>query len=248
MDELSRGPRQAVSHAATKAWERIGAAVYDPVVATAERRGMAECRRRLLASAKGAVVEIGAGTGLNVPYYPREITSLVLTEPTAAMAAHLRRRVRTARPDTKVIETPGDRLPAESGSVDTVVSTLVLCTVPDPEAVLAEIVRVLRPNGQFLFCEHVRSDVPASARWQDRLAGPWSVFAQGCRCNRRTLATIEETFGGVEVDRGVWQGMPAIVRPLVIGRAVPGSESGGVEGSTGGYEVRPRAVESGGEK
>lgn len=238
-----------VSHAVTRVWARVGAAAYDPMPAAAERRGMGDRRRRLLASARGTIIEIGAGTGLNVPHYPREVSSLVLTERTAAMAARLRSRVRGVRPDAEVIETPGDRLPAATGSVDTVVSTLVSCTVPAPETVLAEVARVLRPNGQFLFCEHVRSDDPAAARWQDRLAGPWSAFGQGCRCNRSTLSSIEQTFRGVEVDRGVWQGMSALVRPSVIGRAGHGgTEVGRAERSTESNDKRPGVVESGGTK
>ncbi|RDI30592.1 methyltransferase family protein [Rhodococcus sp. AG1013] len=219
MNEVVSGPVRSL-------WARAGAAVYDPMLVKAERRGMAERRRRLLASAEGAVLEIGAGTGLNVPYYPTTVSSLVLTEPIAPMAARLRNRVRTLRPDAEVVEAPGHRLPAATGTVDTVVSTLVLCTVPDPDAVLGEIARVLRPNGRFLFCEHVRSEDPALARRQDRLAGPWSVFGQGCRCDRRTLSSISGAFGDVEVDHGAWQGMPALVRPLVIGRAMHGTVSG----------------------
>ncbi|GAB2645925.1 hypothetical protein GCM10027068_26870 [Prescottella soli] len=112
-----------------------------------------------------------------------------------------------------------------------------------------EIARVLRPNGQFLFCEHVRSDDSAAARWQDRLAGPWSVFGQGCRGNRSTLSSIERTFGGVQVDRGEWQGASVLVRPLMIGRAGQGeTEVGRAERSTESYDRRPEVVESGGTK
>lgn len=109
-----------------------------------------------------------------------------------------------------------------------------------------ETARVPRRNRQFLISEHVRSDDSVSARWQDRLAGTWSVFGQERRCNRRTLSSIEWAFGGVQVDRELWQGMPAVVRPSVIGWAVSGNEVGRAVCSTDGYEMRPRAVESGG--
>jgi SAM-dependent methyltransferase len=101
-----------------------------------------------------------------------------------------------------------------------VVSTLVLCTVDAPDLALAEMARVLRPDGRLLFIEHVRAEEPGLARWQDRLAGPWRIFAQGCRCNRATVALIRAY--GFELERerpAVWRAMPPIVRPLIVGQA-----------------------------
>ena len=95
-----------------------------------------------------------------------------------------------------------------------------------PDAVLAEIVCVRRPNRPFSFCEHVLSGDHGPAKWQDRLAGPWSVFGQGCRCNRRTLVSISGTFGGVEIEPGTWRGMPATVCPLAMGRAIRAGKDG----------------------
>lgn len=119
---------------------------------------------------------------------------------------------------------PAERLPFDDGSIDTVVSTLVLCTVDAPDLALREVARVLRPDGQLLFIEHVRSDAARLAAWQDRLAGPWQRFAEGCRCNRATVELIKAC--DLEVDElreASWRGMPAIVRPLVAGRARPRS-------------------------
>lgn len=196
-------------------WSRVFAAAYDPFLWLAERRGVAALRSELLAGARGRVVELGAGTGLNVRHYPA-VDELVLTEPDPAMARRLERRAA----GLQVIEAPAEQLPFENGSVDTVVSTLVLCTVPDLRAALDEIRRVLSPGGRLLFLEHVRSDIPGLARWQDRLHGPWHAFAEGCHCNR---ATLPELFGAgfdVEVRRHAeWRWMPAIVRPLVVGAA-----------------------------
>jgi SAM-dependent methyltransferase len=119
-----------------------------------------------------------------------------------------------------VVEAPAQRLPFADGSVDTVVSTMVLCTVDAPDLALAEIARVLRPDGRLLFIEHVRSDWPGLARWQDRLAGPWRIFAQGCRCNRPTMELIAAYGFEVEGERHAsWHAMPLIVRPLIIGQA-----------------------------
>lgn len=113
----------------------------------------------------------------------------------------------------------------------------------------AEMAGVLRPNGRFPFCQHVGSDDSAAARWQDRVAGQWSVFGQGCRCTCQTLSSVERTFRGVEVDRGVWQGMSVLVRPSVIGRTVQGgTEVGRGKCAIESIDKRPGVVESGGTK
>ena len=114
----------------------------------------------------------------------------------------------------------GEHLPFPDASIDTAVATLVFCTIPDPEAVLGEVVRVLKPEGRLLFLEHVRAEDPKTARWQDRLERPWSWFGRGCHPNRDTLATIEASsleVTGVERDR--MPKAPPIVRPLVVGEA-----------------------------
>jgi ubiquinone/menaquinone biosynthesis C-methylase UbiE len=103
--------------------------------------------------------------------------------------------------------------------VDTVVSTLVLCTVDDPEGALREIARILRPDGQVLFIEHVRASSRFLAACQDKLLRPWRGFAGGCVCNRPTLDLMRTVGFTVEADDGVWRGMPAIVHPLAVGRA-----------------------------
>jgi len=199
---------------------RLKAGVYDLFLLTAERAGMRERRRTLLRGARGRVLEIGAGTGLNAPHYPETVDELVLTEPNLAMSRRLRGRVRRAGLGADVVCTSAERLPARDGSVDTVVSTFVLCTVEEPARVLAEIARVLRPGGQFLFMEHVRADTDRLARWQDLLEAPWRRFADGCRCNRPLLEEIRRSgFAVDEPSRAEWRAMPPIVRPVVIGRA-----------------------------
>ena len=97
---------------------------------------------------------------------------------------------------------------------------MVLCTVEDARAAIAEVRRVLRPGGRLLFVEHVKAASPRLAGWQDRLAGPWAAFAQGCRCDRPTEALLAGAFRVERVERGRWRGMPALVHPLVIGEAV----------------------------
>jgi len=200
--------------------KRFSAATYEPFLWLGERRGMRDRRRRLLAEARGSALEIGAGTGLNVDLYPGRIERLVLAEPDEAMARKLRRRVERSATAAEVVEAPAESLPFEDASFDTVVSTMVLCTAGDPRAAVAEISRVLRPGGRFLFCEHVLSDAPRLARWQQRLAGPWAAFAEGCRCDQDTLSMIEAELAvaGVEEDR--WRGMVPLVHPLRVGEAV----------------------------
>jgi ubiquinone/menaquinone biosynthesis C-methylase UbiE len=119
-----------------------------------------------------------------------------------------------------VIDAPAESLPFADASVDTVVTTLVLCTVGDPERALHEIARVLRPDGELLFLEHVRAESPRLAWWQDRLAGPWRRFADGCNCNRATAQLITDAgFTIHDVRQASWRRSPPIVRPLIIGRA-----------------------------
>jgi SAM-dependent methyltransferase len=204
-------------------WARIGARVYDPFLALAERSGMAARRRALLAGAHGRVLELGAGTGLNLAHYPAGITELVLTEPEPAMRSRLERRVERSERDATVVAAPAEELPFADGAFDTVVSTLVLCTVEDPVAAAREARRVLAEDGRLLFVEHVRATTPRLARWQDRLARPWGAFAQGCRCNQATIELMERAQLRVErVAPGRWSGMPAVVRPLVVGHATAG--------------------------
>jgi ubiquinone/menaquinone biosynthesis C-methylase UbiE len=208
-------------------WARVFAAIYDRTLWSGERASLRAPRSELLACARGRTVEVGAGTGLNLPHYRTDVDDLVLLEPDAAMRAHLEQRYATGRRPAQVIAAPAEHLPFDDASVDTVVSTLVLCTVDAPDRALHEIRRVLRPDGQFLFIEHVRSESPLLARWQDRLAPPWRRFARGCRCNRATAALISQSgFAFEEVHEASWRAMPPIVRPLVAGRAVPGASNG----------------------
>jgi SAM-dependent methyltransferase len=211
---------QHVTPARDSAWAHAFALLYDPFVWVGERAGLSAHRRHLLTGARGVTLEIGSGTGLNLPHYPDQVGELVLAEPDAPMRARLEKRLNRSKRRTRLIDAPAERLPFPDGSVDTVVSTLVLCTVDAPDLALREIARVLRPAGQLLFLEHVRSESPTLARWQDRLATPWHSFARGCRCNRAIAELIVTC--GFELDQtreASWRAMPPIVRPLIIGRA-----------------------------
>lgn len=201
------------------AWLRVLALAYDPFVGIGEFSGMRARRRTLLRAARGTVVEIGAGTGLNVPHYPDGTSELVLTEPDAAMRRRLEKRLDRHGRTARIVDAPAECLPLPDASVQTVVSTLVLCTVEDPERTLREVARVLRPDGQLLLIEHVRARSPRLSAWQDRLCGPWRRFAGGCRCNQATGDLLRSCGFTVPADDQTWRGMPAIVHPLVVGRA-----------------------------
>jgi ubiquinone/menaquinone biosynthesis C-methylase UbiE len=201
------------------AWMRIMAAVYDPFLWLGEIAGMRRRRSTLVGRARGRVVEIGAGTGLNIAHYPDGIADLVLTEPEPGMRRKLARRLQRHARVARIVDAPAENLPLADESVDTVVSTLALCTVNDPERALREIARVLRPDGQLLFIEHVRSSSRFLAASQDKLVQPWRRFAGGCICNRPTLDLMRACGFAVAADDAVWRGMPRIVRPLTVGRA-----------------------------
>lgn len=197
--------------------DRIFVAGYDRLLAATEDAGLREERARLLARAKGDVVELGAGTGLNRQHYPDAVGRLVLTEPDPHMAKRLRDRADGA----EVVEAGAERLPLPDASADTVVSTLVLCTVGDADATLREVARVLRPGGELLFYEHVRApDGHGLTRWQDRLERPWGWFAGGCHPNRDTPAALEASpLEVVEIRTTKLPKAPPIVRPAVVGVA-----------------------------
>jgi ubiquinone/menaquinone biosynthesis C-methylase UbiE len=197
------------------------AAMYDRLLAGVEKAGLRERRARLLESARGNVLEIGAGTGANLPLYGPNVGSLTLTEPEAAMARRLAKRLREQSKAAELVEAGAEALPLPDGRFDTVVSTLVLCTVADPLRALREVWRVLKPGGQLLFIEHVRSEDPGLAKWQDRLNGLNRIVAHGCNCNRSTLDVIKQAgFTIRSLEKGQLAKAPPFVRPLIAGAAI----------------------------
>jgi SAM-dependent methyltransferase len=202
-------------------WGRLFAAMYDRGLKGTEDAGLREMRRATLAEASGRTIDLGAGTGANLGLFPEAVTELVLAEPDPHMAAKLRPKLGAAGSTAKLIEASAERLPFEDSSFDTAVFTLVLCTVPNPAAALTEAARILKPGGKLLFIEHVRAEDPGLARWQDRLERPWRFLADGCHCNRDTVAKIEASPLTVEqVERGTLPKAPPLVRPLVRGGAL----------------------------
>lgn len=200
-------------------WGRAFAAFYDRGLKGTEDAGLREMRRETLSQARGRTIDLGAGTGVNYSLFPEEVTELVMAEPDPHMLAKLREKI-SEGDGLRIVQASAQDLPFEDDSFDTAVFTLVLCTVPDPAAALAEAARVLKPGGKLLFVEHVRAEDPGLARWQDRLERPWRFLGDGCHCNRDTVATIEASPFTIErVEKGEMPKTPPIVRPLVHGTA-----------------------------
>ena len=201
-------------------WGRVFTELYDRLMKRSRRRrpegdqagGPRRCHR--------SHDRHRAGTGANLPLYPAAVSELVLAEPDPHMLRKLHPKVADSKRSASVVQAPAERLPFEDDGFDTAVFTLVLCTAPDPAAALAEAARVLRPGGRLLFVEHVRSESPGLARWQDRLETPWRLFGDGCHCNRDTVATIEASPFAIEsVEHDHMPKAPPLVRPLVRGSA-----------------------------
>jgi len=207
-------------------WGRVFAAGYDRFLAPTEAAGLGAERDRVLADARGRVIEIGAGTGVNLSHYTPAVSELVVCEPEAPMAERLKKKVKKKKKNglasVRVVAASAERLPFPDASFDCAVSTLVLCTVDDPTRAIHELGRVLRPQGRLLFIEHVRAPAGTRlARWQDRLAPLWLRFGHGCRCNRSTLEAIAAgPFDVEQSTRGELPRAAPLVRPYITGRAV----------------------------
>jgi ubiquinone/menaquinone biosynthesis C-methylase UbiE len=204
--------------------ERLFALYYPIVCGISERAGQRETRRELIGQASGRTLEVGAGSGLNIPHYTAEVTELVVTEPSPHMRAHLSQQLESAPPAVgswELIDCGGEDLPFEDASFDTVTATFVHCTIPDPRRALAEFARVLRPAGRYLFIEHVHAgEGTMLGRFQDMVEVPHRYIAAGCYPNRRTEAMLAES--PFEIERLEHSKQPRsfpTVRPTIIGSA-----------------------------
>jgi ubiquinone/menaquinone biosynthesis C-methylase UbiE len=203
---------------------RFFAMTYDRQMTKVEKAGLRAYREGLLAGAVGKVLEIGAGTGSNLRFYGPAVESLTLTEPEIPMLRRLERKAGEQAPAATVLRAPAEDLPFEDDCFDVAVSTLVLCGVDDQPRALRELRRVLRPGGQLLFIEHVRSGDTHLARSQDRMNGI-NRFVVGCDCNRPTLDSIREAgFTVTRVEHTTMPKVPKFASPAIVGIAtVPAS-------------------------
>jgi ubiquinone/menaquinone biosynthesis C-methylase UbiE len=218
------------------------ALTYDRQMAKTELAGLRAFRQGLLAGAKGQVIEIGGGTGANLPFYGPAVGALTLTEPELPMVRRLERKAREHAPAAKVLRAPAEDLPFDDDTFDVAVSTLVLCGVDDQPRALRELRRVLRPGGQLLFIEHVRSDDPRRAHLQDRMN--WlNRLVVCCDCNRPTLGSIREAgFTITQVEHTALPKAPKFVSPAIVGTAMaparaPASHSPLASGTSSGSAV-----------
>ena len=198
------------------------AAVYDRFMRGSEEACLAQWRAELLRDLSGAVLEVGAGTGVTLPHYPKSIARVVLCEPDAHMRRKLKPKVdASALRKIEISDASLDSLPFKAGEFDAVVCSLVLCSVPDQQAALAEIARVLKPGGRLLFLEHVAADGrPGRLKWQRRVEPVWKHLMGNCHLTRRTEAAIAAA--GFEIERiqreSIRKALP-IVRPSIRGIA-----------------------------
>ena len=192
---------------------------YDKLGPRADARGTAERRHKLLADAVGHVVEVGAGTGLNLPHYPSAVDEVLAVEPDPHMFRRLALALGRAPVPVRLARASAEDLPVPDDSVDAVVMSLVLCSVPDAAAALAEARRVLKLEGRLLFFEHVRAQDPRFARWQDRLDRAWGFFGGGCHPNRDTLDAIEAAGFRVEDIERFDEPGALLAKPHVLGWA-----------------------------
>jgi SAM-dependent methyltransferase len=203
-------------------WGRIFAGIYDSVMARTEKAGLTGHRKALLGQATGDVLEVGAGTGANLLHYTEGVRTLTLTEPEKPMVRRLEKHLAERHPEAKLLRAPAEDLPFNDDSFDTVVSTLVLCTVDDQPRALREMHRVLRPGGRLLFIEHVRAEEEKQARLQDRMAPINVRIGHGCHCNRPTLEGIRNAgFAVAQVEHDTLKHAPPWIRPLIVGQAGP---------------------------
>lgn len=197
----------------------IVAAIYDPFMERAERGFLGRLRSQIVGQARGRVVEIGAGTGRNFPHYrPSTVDRVDAIEPDPYMRRRAGERAARANLPIHLIDATGEQLPFGDAHADSVVMTLVLCSVDDPHAAVRELSRILKPEGKLLFIEHIRSDQPWRGRFQDLVAPVWRRLSANCHPNRTSTALLRASGFDVQESERVSEGLPW-AHPIVAGVA-----------------------------
>ena len=230
-------PRVAALHAATSPsgtfwtvrdrWglnERLFAFYYPRLLALAENAGQRETRSGLISQAEGRTLELGAGSGINLPHYTPKVSELVITEPSPYMVEHLESELTKGRlrcGSVNLLRSGAESLPFADASFETIVGTYILCTTPDPALVLSEIHRLLRTGGRYLFLEHVHAgEETVLGRFQDLVEVPHRYLAAGCHPNRRTEGLLARSeLEVLRLEHGRQPRALPTVRPTIIGAA-----------------------------
>ena len=168
-------------------------------------------RQSLLKSVKGQVLEIGFGTGLNLPYYSEEVTALTAIDPNEGMVAIATPRIQNSAIDITLQTASAEALPMATESFDAVVCTWTLCSIANLDQALAEVYRVLRPGGQFIFIEHGLSPEPGISTWQRRLTPIQRRIADGCHIDRPMASIVKAVFDQVEWDEFYAEDLPKLL-------------------------------------
>jgi ubiquinone/menaquinone biosynthesis C-methylase UbiE len=193
--------------------------LYDLMSRRAERAGIGEMRRSLLATLEGEVIEIGSGTGASLPFYERA-TRVVAVEPDASMAKRLPAKIEEAKVPVEVVNTQAEKLPFPDETFDAAVAAFVLCSVDDQRTVLTEVRRVLKPGGRLILLEHVLGE-GRTARWQERLTPLHTKLAGNCHLNRDTRAAVAASgFDASGVENTRLPGTYVLVEPGIRGVAI----------------------------
>ncbi|MFA5494933.1 MAG: class I SAM-dependent methyltransferase [Porticoccaceae bacterium] len=178
-------------------------------------------RRRLVPEACGKVLEVGMGSGINLAFYdPGRVEFVWGLEPSEGMRRKARNNIARSPVEVRLLDLPGEQIPLPDNSVDTVLTTFTLCTIPDLRAALAQIQRVMKPGARLVFCEHGLADSPALQRWQNRITPVWKKCFGGCHLNRPIGSVLEEAgFTIVELENFYMEKGPKLLGYMYFGQA-----------------------------
>ena len=182
---------------------------------------MTALRSQYVPRARGEVLELGIGSGLNLPHYTDEVTSITGVDPSAELSATARERAAELNKPVNVLGISGEDLPIGANTFDTIVCTWTLCSIPNPYRAVEEMRRVLKPGGELLFVEHGRSDEPQIQKWQRRVEPLWKKIGGGCHLTRRADELLEAGGFSVQEKSSGYQPGPKIAAFMIHGVATP---------------------------